>query len=220
MICELFPFQKQAVNDMRLRVAMALNNYRMLKIPQVVSLQAPTGSGKTIIMSALIEDIFYGSEQFTEQPDAIFVWLSDSPQLNEQSKQKIEQKADKIRIDQCVVISDESFDREILEDGHIYFLNTQKLGKAGNLSRHSDTRQYTIWETIENTAREKGLANYAANEPRIGRVQLIRIGKDAAKNDRFKRLDLAKGTIRNKVLAAINTDELDHIFDTDGVFED
>ena len=61
MICELFPFQKQAVNDMRLRVAMALNNYRMLKIPQVVSLQAPTGSGKTIIMSALIEDIFYGS---------------------------------------------------------------------------------------------------------------------------------------------------------------
>ena len=38
MICELFPFQTQAVNDMRLRVAMALNNYRMLKIPQVVSL--------------------------------------------------------------------------------------------------------------------------------------------------------------------------------------
>ena len=73
MICELFPFQQQAVNEMRLRVAMALNNYRMLKIPQVVSLQAPTGSGKTIIMSALIEDIFYGSEQFTEQPDAIFV---------------------------------------------------------------------------------------------------------------------------------------------------
>ena len=155
MICELFPFQKQAVNEMRLRVAMALNNYRMLKIPQVVSLQAPTGSGKTIIMSALIEDIFYGSEQFTEQPDAIFVWLSDSPQLNEQSKQKIEQKADKIRIDQCVVISDESFDREILEDGHIYFLNTQKLSKTGNLSHHSDTRQYTIWETIENTARQK-----------------------------------------------------------------
>lgn len=89
MLCELFPFQKQAVNEMRLRVAMALNNYRMLKIPQVVSLQAPTGSGKTIIMSALIEDIFYGSEQFTEQPEAIFVWLSDSPQLNEQSKQKM-----------------------------------------------------------------------------------------------------------------------------------
>ncbi len=155
MICELFSFQKQAVNDLRSRIALALNNYRMLKIPQVVSLQAPTGSGKTIIMSALIEDILFGSEQFTEQQDAIFVWLSDSPQLNEQSKQKIELKADRIRMDQCVVISDESFDMEVLEDGHIYFLNTQKLGKVGNLSRRSDSRQYTIWETIENTARTK-----------------------------------------------------------------
>lgn len=137
MICELFPFQKQAVNEMRLRVAMALNNYRMLKIPQVVSLQAPTGSGKTIIMSALIEDIFYGSEQFTEQPEAIFVWLSDSPQLNEQSKQKIELKADKVRMDQCVVISDESFDREILEDGHIYFLNVPAGNNSNGAACHS-----------------------------------------------------------------------------------
>ncbi len=155
MINELFPFQKLAVNDLRARTALALNNYRSCHIPQVVSLQAPTGSGKTIIMASFIEYIFYGSEDYAEQPDAIFVWLSDSPQLNEQSKQKIEQKADKVQFDRCVVISDESFDKEVLEDGHIYFLNTQKLGKAGNLSYHSDTRQHTIWETIESTAREK-----------------------------------------------------------------
>ena len=75
MICELFSFQKQAVNELRFRTAMALNNYRMLKIPQVVSLQAPTGSGKTIIMSALIEDIFFGSEQFTEHLTFLFLNL-------------------------------------------------------------------------------------------------------------------------------------------------
>ncbi len=155
MINELFSFQKLAVNELRFDTAMALNNYRMLRTPQVVSLQAPTGSGKTIIMSALIEDIFCGTDRFSPQPDAIFVWLSDSPQLNEQSKQKIEQKADKIRIDQCVVIDEKSFDAEMLEEGHIYFLNTQKIGKSGNLSQHSDKRQYTIWETLENTAREK-----------------------------------------------------------------
>lgn len=155
MINELFPFQKAAVMDLRKKTAMALNHYRAFHVPQVVSLQAPTGSGKTIIMSAFIEDVYFGSEDFAEQPNAIFVWLSDSPQLNEQSRQKIDNKADKIRFDQCVVISDESFDREVLEDGHIYFLNTQKLGKAGNLSYHSDTRQYTIWETIENTTKEK-----------------------------------------------------------------
>lgn len=155
MINELFPFQKIAVSELRIKISAALSGYRDYRVPQVVSLEAPTGSGKTIIMSSLIEDIFYGSEQYAEQPDAIFVWLSDSPQLNEQSKQKIDVKADKIRIDQCVVITDESFDQELLDDGHIYFLNTQKLGKGANLSYHSDTRQYTIWETIENTAREK-----------------------------------------------------------------
>lgn len=155
MLNELFPFQNLAVNDLRKKIAMALGSYRSYKIPQVVSLQAPTGSGKTIIMASLIENIYFGSEDFEEQPDAIFVWLSDSPQLNEQSKQKIEQKADRISFDQCVVISDESFDQEYLDDGKVYFLNTQKLGKSGNLGQHSDTRQYTIWETIENTSREK-----------------------------------------------------------------
>ncbi len=155
MINELFSFQKMAVNELRAKTAMALKNYRSFHVPQVVSLQAPTGSGKTIIMASFIEDVYFGSEDFAEQPEAIFVWLSDSPQLNEQSKQKIDQKADKIHFDQCVVISDENFDQEILDDGHIYFLNTQKLGKTGNLSHHSDTRQYTIWETIENTTKEK-----------------------------------------------------------------
>lgn len=45
---------------------------------------------------------------------------------------------------------------EMLEDGHIYFLNTQKLSKSSNLTKHSDGRQYTIWETLSNTVREKG----------------------------------------------------------------
>ena len=116
MKTELFPFQKRAVADLRLKTALALNNYRTFHIPQVISLQAPTGSGKTIIMASLIEEIYYGSEQFTEQPEAIFVWLSDSPALNEQSRKKIDLKADKIRFSQCVTIEDESFDMEMLED--------------------------------------------------------------------------------------------------------
>ena len=114
MKVELLPFQRRAVDDLRVRVANALNSYKMTKVPQVVSLQAPTGSGKTIIMAALIEDIYFGTERFTEQPDAIFVWLSDSPALNEQSKQKIDLKADRVRFGQCVTIEDSSFDMEEL----------------------------------------------------------------------------------------------------------
>lgn len=155
MKVELFPFQKTALARLRQSVATALGNYRSTHTPQVVSYTAPTGAGKTIVMSALIEAIYYGDELYPDQNEAIFIWLSDSPQLNEQSKLKIDLNADKIRLNQCVVISDDSFDMEVLEDGHIYFLNTQKLSKSSNLTKHSDGRQYTIWETLANTVREK-----------------------------------------------------------------
>lgn len=155
MKTELFPFQKIALSRLRMQTANALGNYHGSHTPQIVSYTAPTGAGKTIIMSALIESIFYGDDYFPDQQDAIFVWLSDSPQLNEQSRLKIDLQADKIRLDQCVTIQDDSFDQQVLDDGHIYFLNTQKLGKNSNLTKRSDGRQYTIWETLANTVREK-----------------------------------------------------------------
>lgn len=168
MKVELFPFQQKALANLRMRVMGAAQGYSASFTPQIVSFTAPTGAGKTIIMASLIESIFYGDDlyieqpnfvgmrHFPEQPEAIFVWLSDSPELNAQSRMKIDFKADKIGLQQCVTIEDESFNREILEDGHIYFLNTQKLGKNSNLTRNSDTRQFTIWETLRNTAFRKG----------------------------------------------------------------
>lgn len=155
MKVELFPFQKRALGELRMKSAEAVYRYQRTHSKQVVSFTAPTGAGKTIIMAALIESIFFGDEAYPEQPEAIIVWLSDSPQLNEQSKDKIDLKADKIRLGQCVTVQDDCFDQEMFDDGHIYFLNTQKLGKSSNLTKHTDNRQYTIWETLANTAREK-----------------------------------------------------------------
>lgn len=155
MRVELFSFQKRALADIRMKTAEAMGSYHRTHAPQVVSFTAPTGAGKTIIMSALIEAIFFGDEQYMEQPDAIIVWLSDSPQLNEQSKQKIDSKADKIKLSQCVTVSEESFDKEMFEDGHVYFLNTQKLSVTSKLTKNGDGRTYTIWQTLANTVREK-----------------------------------------------------------------
>lgn len=151
---DLFPFQQRAVNDLRMKSAEALGSYHRTHAPQVVSFTAPTGAGKTIIMASLIEDIYFGDETHADQPEAIFLWLSDSPQLNEQSKFKIDGKADRIRLNQTVTITEDSFDQEYFDDGHIYFLNTQKLSKTSNLTKSGD-RNYTIWETLANTARDK-----------------------------------------------------------------
>lgn len=155
MKVELFSFQKKALADIRMKTAEALGSYHRTHAPQVVSFTAPTGAGKTIIMASLIESIFFGDETYSEQQNAIIIWLSDSPQLNEQSKLKIDSKADKIRLGQCVTVTEDSFDKEVFEDGHIYFLNTQKLSKTSNLTKKGDGRNYTIWETIANTVREK-----------------------------------------------------------------
>lgn len=155
MRVELFPFQKRALADIRMKTAEAMGSYHRTHAPQVVSFTAPTGAGKTIIMSALIEAVLFGDEQYMEQPNTIIVWLSDSPQLNEQSKQKIDSKADKIKLPQCVTISEESFDKEVFEDGHVYFLNTQKLSVTSKLTKNGDGRTYTIWQTLANTVWEK-----------------------------------------------------------------
>lgn len=132
MRIELYPFQRKALRELRSRSQGALHSYFSMKIPQVVSFTAPTGSGKTIIITALFESILYGDDVYPEQSNAVLVWLSDSPQLNEQSKQKIDTKSDKINLNQTEIINDETFDQEMLDDGMIYFLNTQKLGKSSN----------------------------------------------------------------------------------------
>lgn len=71
----------------------------------------------------------------------------------------------------------------------------------------------------DNLGKAKGFAEYARQNPGVGRIQLIRMSKDAIGKNQFKRLDMSKTAIRDKVSHAINTDELDHIFDTDGVIE-
>ena len=70
----------------------------------------------------------------------------------------------------------------------------------------------------DNLPKAKGFARYAEAEPKIGRIQLIRKVKEGGK-EKFKRLDFSKGEIRQKVLTMQTSDELDHLFDTDGFFE-
>ena len=71
----------------------------------------------------------------------------------------------------------------------------------------------------DNLGKAKGFAEYARQNPGVGRIQLIRMSKNAAGRDQFRRLDMYRTTVRDKVSHAISTDELDHIFDTDGVIE-
>jgi len=80
--------------------------------------------------------------------------------------------------------------------------------RTSSSGRGSDIPSY------ENTFKMKGVSSCL-----LDRIQLFRMSKDGAGNHKFKRLDMSMTAIRDKVSHAINTDELDHIFDTDGVIE-
>jgi type III restriction enzyme len=147
----LFDFQEDALAQLHTKLAQA-RSFAAIDNPQAISFAAPTGAGKTIVMTALFEDILFGAAGYAAQPDAVILWLSDMPELNEQTRLKIESKSSRIRVNQLVTI-DAAFDAERLSGGHIYFINTQKLGTDKLLTRQGDKRQYPIWETLTNTAK-------------------------------------------------------------------
>lgn len=156
MKVELRQFQQEALKKLRQHSNASIRDYLQDNNPQIISFTAPTGAGKTIILSALLESIFMGDENNIERPNSIAIWLSDDPELNDQSKDKIEAYADRIPFGQCVTIKDPDFDQPVLDDEKIYFLNTQKLATSSHLTKHSDSRQNTIWETLRNTIEQKG----------------------------------------------------------------
>ncbi len=71
----------------------------------------------------------------------------------------------------------------------------------------------------DNLGKAKGFAEYARQNPGVGRIQLIRMGTDPAGKKRFRRLDMYRSMIRDKVSHAVSNDELDHIFENDGFFD-
>ncbi|MCZ4433173.1 DEAD/DEAH box helicase family protein [Agrobacterium sp. SOY23] len=123
---------------------------------QAVVLASPTGSGKTVMMIAALEAIFEGDDEREGNPEATFLWICDSPELNEQTKQKFLECSSVFTSGRLITI-DAAFDKRSMEPGKIYFINTQKFSKTSNLTKPtSDMRRYSIWQTIANTIAERG----------------------------------------------------------------
>ena len=56
-----------------------------------VALSAPTGAGKTVIASAVIETLFDGGGKFAADLSATVLWVTDDPALNVQTKRNMNQ---------------------------------------------------------------------------------------------------------------------------------
>ncbi|AWX16218.1 DNA helicase [Mergibacter septicus] len=117
-----------------------------LENKEAIILQAPTGSGKTIILVAYIEKYLDYHRENT-----VFCWFSPGKgNLETQSKEKMEKF--------CPQLQTGTIDDVLLggfRPGSTYFINWEKITKKGNIAI-SDTERTNLYEHIAR-AHNKGL---------------------------------------------------------------
>ena len=181
MRLRLRPFQEVAVDDLASKLDTARYGYQHGQLG-AVGLTATTGAGKTIIATALIERVIFGTEDglIAPDPSAIFLWMTDLPQLNLQTRDKMMRGASLLGPDRLIVIEN-TFDAESLRPGRVYFLNTQKLGANATLGQEASAkRRYSFWETVSNTIADPTRMLYlVVDEAHRGMTE----GKDRAEAD-------------------------------------
>ncbi|WP_338538778.1 DEAD/DEAH box helicase family protein [Janibacter terrae] len=168
-------YQVDAVWESLRRLEQARSTYHGFRSLSQFSLAATTGAGKTVMAAAIIEALFFGSDEFDFQadPGAVVLWFSDSPDLNEQSRARIQAAASEL--DSRLRVIETTFSEPALRPGNVYFLNTQKLSKNSRLVRgeresapgqdrlfqpRPDEMQSSIYDVIRNTVENKDLTLY------------------------------------------------------------
>jgi type III restriction enzyme len=166
-------YQKDAVLDALSNLKKARKRWHEDADLHAFSLSAVTGAGKTVMAAAVFEALFHGDDEydFDADPGAVVIWFSDDPALNEQTRFRLLESADRILHTDLVVV-EHPFSRAKFEAKKIYFLNTQKLGKNSLLVRgfeggedlltemRPDAQAFTIWDTIRNTIDDPDLTLY------------------------------------------------------------
>ncbi len=151
MKMELKSFQESAARDIMDSLDEARISAAKGKL-QAVVLAAPTGSGKTITLAQVIDYTFGGGDGIFARPNTVFLWLSDSPELNVQSMNKLINACDHLSFSKITTIASDDFKDDLLYPGHVYFINTQLLGKDRLLTKEGgDKRNTTFWQTLADT---------------------------------------------------------------------
>ncbi|MDQ3350557.1 MAG: hypothetical protein M3501_01170, partial [Actinomycetota bacterium] len=107
----------------------------------------------TVIATAVIEAKLHGSADLGVDPDerAAFLWVTDDPALNRQTRNKMLASSDLLQPGRLVVLDNDFLD-STLSAGRVYFLNIQKLSRSAGLAHGGrNLRQYSMWDVLANT---------------------------------------------------------------------
>lgn len=160
MRIRLMEFQEDASTELLGNLAKMKRNYDLDGDLSATTLQAPTGSGKTVISADVIEALFFGDDTRGIQgdPKACVLWISESPSLNAQTRNRFTTASDRL--------ADSDFDHrhvetigndfcaghEELDAQHVYFLSKDLLGKGKLLTKGSEVNGgRTFWSVLKRT---------------------------------------------------------------------
>jgi type III restriction enzyme len=150
---DLFDYQREAAVGVLKRLRAARDLWAAYDTRSSFALSAVTGSGKTVIAAAVIEAMVHGSSDLGAEPDprAAFLWVTDDPALNRQTRKRMIEASDLLHPNQLVVVDNDFLERD-LRAGRVYFLNIQKLSKKSGLAQGGNNlREISMWEVIANT---------------------------------------------------------------------
>ena len=169
-------YQADAVAKVLGNLTRARDMYSRYDDRSQFSLSAATGAGKTVMAAAVIEALFFGSDEFDFEPDpgAVVLWFSDDPSLNEQSRLRLFSASPELGSRMRVI--EPPFASSKLRPKTVYFLNTQKLSKNSLLVRSDrfdsesdvnalpinppDMLQTSIYDVLANTIEDHDLTLY------------------------------------------------------------
>lgn len=153
---DLLDFQRAAANDLYAEIIKAQRRFDDdNELLGAVVLEAATGAGKTVIATAVIERLLFGADGVDPVPQSTILWVTNDPNLNAQTARKMQEASERIN-DIRLLGQGAAFNQEVFEPGVIYFLNTQAASSTARISNRGDNQEWTIWQTITNTVRDRG----------------------------------------------------------------
>ena len=139
---KLKDYQKQATENLHRKIENSLRSSEN----EVVIFQAPTGSGKTVMVSELLKELV---KERQDEKKLSFVWVSVR-MLHEQSKEKLEKYYEDDRAIKCSYFEDLE-DRRIGEN-EILFINWHSINKKDiNIFVRENEQDNNLNSIIKNT---------------------------------------------------------------------
>ncbi len=138
---ELRGYQNTAVKELKEKS----NKLLQLSRNSTITFEAPTGSGKTVMMAAFLKELVEDRE---DNNQFSFIWAAPR-QLHTQSKEKLEKYYFDSKAIRCSYFEDLNDKR--IDENEILFLNWESINKADNIYIRDNENDFNLSKVISNT---------------------------------------------------------------------